>query len=355
MLTTITADILGKVLDGGRIDGEEALELYRSGNLLAMGSVAHRLRMSKADPARVTYIVDRNINYTNVCISRCRFCAFWRFPDDPEAYLLPWEVLADKIEETLSLGGVQILLQGGLHPHLNLDYYEGLLRRIKAVTPIHVHGFSPPEVIHLARQSGLRIPEVLRRLQEAGLDTIPGGGAEVLSDRVRMEISPLKCTTSEWLKVMEEAHRLGIRTTATMMFGHRETLEERIEHLLRVRELQDRTGGFTAFIPWPFQPRNTALGGRPASAPEYLKTLALSRIVLDNFVNLQSSWVTQGPEVGQLALLFGANDLGSTMIEENVVRAAGVSHSLPEEEIRRLIGDLSFTPCRRNTFYELLP
>ncbi|MBI2876367.1 MAG: dehypoxanthine futalosine cyclase [Candidatus Tectomicrobia bacterium] len=345
-----------KILAGERIDREEALALYHACDLLSLGAMAHALSLARRPHARevVTYVVDRNINYTNVCLSQCRFCAFWRPPGHPEAYVISWPQLAAKLEETLALGGNQILLQGGLHPELDLGFYEELLARIRASYPIHVHGFSPPEILHIARQSRRSVPEVLKRLKAAGLGSIPGGGAEVLVDRVRTEISPQKCTAREWLGVMEAAHRLGLRTTATMMFGQRETVAERIEHLLAVRALQDRTGGFTAFIPWPFQPQNTALGGESTSALDYLKTLALSRIVLDNFANLQASWVTQGPQVGQIALLFGANDLGSTMIEENVVRAAGTAYCLAEAELRRLIADLGLLPRRRNVFYELL-
>lgn len=351
----IEGELWQKVIDGGRIDRAEALELYVSSDLLALGTAAHALSLARRPHCRevVTYVVDRNINYTNVCLSQCRFCAFWRPLGHPEAYRISWAEMAAKIEETLALGGNQILLQGGLHPELDLGFYEELLSRIRANYPIHVHGLSPPEILHIAHQSRMSIPEVLGRLKAAGLGSVPGGGAEILVDRVRGEISPQKCTSEEWLGVMEEAHRLGLRTTATMMFGHREIPAERIDHLLKIRALQDRTGGFTAFIPWPFQPQHTALGGEPASALDYLKTLALSRIVLDNFPNLQASWVTQGPKVGQIALLFGANDLGSTMIEENVVRAAGTAYCLTEANLRRLIADLGFLPRRRNVFYEI--
>jgi cyclic dehypoxanthinyl futalosine synthase len=299
----------------------------------------------------VTYVVDRNINYTNVCACGCRFCAFHRPPGHPEAYVLSREALADKIEETLALGGTQILLQGGLHPDLGLDYFEDLLAFVRERFGIHVHGFSPPEIRHLAQREALSPETVIARLAAAGLGSIPGGGAEILVDRVRRRISPRKAGAGEWLAVMEAAHRQGLKTTATMMFGHLETDAERIDHLLRLRELQDRTGGFTAFIPWPFQPAHTDLPMPKTTAAEYLRLLALSRLVLDNIPNLQASWVTQGPKIAQLALHFGANDMGSTMIEENVVAAAGTAFRLPRKELVRLIVAAGFTPVQRDTFY----
>jgi cyclic dehypoxanthinyl futalosine synthase len=299
----------------------------------------------------VTYVVDRHINYTNVCLSGCRFCAFYRPADSPEAYVLDREALGQKIEETLALGGTQILLQGGMHPDLPFSFYEDLLQWIKARYPIHIHGFSPPEINHLSRIAGMSLETVITRLRDSGLGSIPGGGAEILVDRVREQVSPRKGSSAEWFEVMETAHRLGLRTTATMMFGHLETVEDRIEHLLAVRELQDRTGGFTAFIPWTFQPGNTDLRRIPAEGTEYLRMLALSRMVLDNIPHLQASWVTQGPKVGQVALFFGANDLGSTMIEENVVAAAGVAYRLSIEELTRLITAAGFIPRQRDTFY----
>ena len=262
--------------------------------------------------------------------------------------------LAAKIEETLGLGGTQILLQGGMHPGLRLSFYEDMLRFIKDRFPIHIHGFSPPEIVHLARTEGFELEEIIRRLQRSGLDSIPGGGAEILVDEVRNSISPNKCSTSEWFAVMETAHGLGMKTTATMMFGHIETLEQRLEHLLRLRELQDRTAGFTAFIPWSFQPENTALQAKPATPMDYLRTLAVSRLVLDNIRNIQVSWVTMGSGVAQVALQFGANDFGSTMIEENVVAAAGVRHRLSVDEIRRIISDAGYDPRQRNMSYELI-
>ncbi len=345
--------IAGKVRDGGRVTSEEAISLSSLASIHLLGELADGLRARLHPEGVVSYIVDRNINYTNICISGCRFCAFFAAPGDSRGYVLSHEELAGKIDETLALGGNQILLQGGLHPDLPLTFYEDMLSFMKE-KGVHCHAFSPPEIVHFARLSGLSIREVLKRLIAAGLDSIPGGGAEILVDRVREAIAPRKATTAEWLSVMETAHELGLRTTATMMFGHVETQEERIEHMMAVRDLQDRTNGFTAFIPWPFQPRNTHIPVHPATAQEYLKVLALSRIVLDNVPNIQASWVTQGPKIAQIALFFGANDFGSTMIEENVVAATGVSHRLSEEEIRRTIEAAGFRPSRRTMDYRLL-
>jgi cyclic dehypoxanthinyl futalosine synthase len=342
-----------KVRDGRRLTGEEALTLYREADLHLLGSLAHGMRRRIHPDPVVTYVIDRNINYTNVCISGCKFCAFFRPPGHESGYVISREDLARKIEETIALGGTQILLQGGLHPELPISFYEDMLSFIRERFGIHCHGFSPPEIIHMASISGLPVRDVLTRLVAAGLHSIPGGGAEILVDRVRTQIAPRKATATQWLGVMETAHGLGLKTTATMMYGHLETQEERIEHLLRLRGLQDRTGGFTAFIPWPFQPRNTALNVAGSTGTEYLKTLAISRIVLDNFPNLQASWVTQGPKVAQIALFFGANDFGSTMIEENVVAAAGVSHRLSEQEICRIIKDASLVPKQRLMDYRL--
>ncbi|MGQ9813441.1 MAG: cyclic dehypoxanthinyl futalosine synthase [Dissulfurimicrobium sp.] len=353
-MKTTLRDLSEKVRGRQRLSFEEALFLYEKADLLTLGTLADEIRRLIHPEPIVTYVIDRNINYTNICISGCKFCAYYRAPGDKEGYVLSKEELAQKIEETKALGGTQILLQGGLHPDLPLSFYEDMLSFIKSSFAIHCHAFSPPEIIHLAKLSGLSINDVLSRLKAAGLDSIPGGGAEILTDRVRNIISPKKASTNEWLDVMEAAHGLGIRTTATMMFGHVETTEERILHLIRLRELQDRTGGFTAFIPWPFQPKNTALNVKSATAHEYLKLLALSRIVLDNFQNLQASWVTQGPKIAQIALFFGANDLGSTMIEENVVAATGVNHRLSENEIRRLITDAGFLPRQRLMDYKFV-
>ncbi|MFH1075240.1 MAG: cyclic dehypoxanthinyl futalosine synthase, partial [Pseudomonadota bacterium] len=284
----------------------------------------------------------------------CKFCAFYRDKNAPDAYLLDLKTLKYKIEETIALGGRQILLQGGLHPDLPLEYYEDLLQNIKHHHPIWIHGFSPPEIMHISNTSKLTVKEVIVRLIKSGLDSIPGGGAEILVDRVRNKISPLKCNSAQWLNVMETAHGLGLKTTATMMFGHIETVEERIEHLVKIRDLQDITKGFTAFIPWPFQPDFTSLEAKKTTAVEYLKTLAISRIFLDNIPNIQASWVTQGAKIAQVALNFGANDMGSTMIEENVVAAAGVSYRIPEKEIIRIIEDAGHKACRRNMAYELM-
>jgi cyclic dehypoxanthinyl futalosine synthase len=338
-----------------RISDEEFIELATH-DLYSLGIRADEIRRAKHPDNIVTYVIDRNINYTDICISACKFCAFFKPPEDSRGTILSRAELKEKIDETKELGGTQILLQGGLHPDLPLEYYEEMVAFIKSCD-IHVHGFSPPEIHHFANLSGLSVAEVLERLIAAGLDSIPGGGAEILSDRVRRAIAPRKCSADQWLGVMEKAHHLGLRTTATMMFGHVESLTERLEHLRRLRELQDRTGGFTAFIPWPFQPDNTMLSDgniNKSTSFEYLKMLALSRIYLDNFPNIQASWVTQGPKIAQLSLFFGANDFGSTMIEENVVAAAGVSFRLSEKEIRRLVSEGGFTPRQRLMDYRLV-
>jgi len=348
------AAIGDKVLAGERISADEALALAMDGDLLRLGFMADAIRRRRHPEPVVTYVIDRNINYTDICISACKFCAFFKSPEDPAGSVLSRAELGEKITETLALGGTQILLQGGLHPDLPLSFYEEMLSFIKGYG-IHVHGFSPPEICHFAALSGLDLGEVLLRLQKAGLDSIPGGGAEILCDRVRRETAPRKCSTDEWLAVMAEAHHLGMRTTATMMFGHIESIPERIEHLARLRDLQDETGGFTAFIPWPFQPDNTVLAGlAKTTALQYLRMLALSRIFLDNFDNIQASWVTQGPKIAQLSLFFGANDFGSTMIEENVVAAAGVGFRLSEGEIRGLVEDAGFVPRQRRMNYSLV-
>ena len=353
----MTNKILEKALNGERISPEEAVRLFKTTDMLLLGNIASRISRKKLKERVVTYIVDRNINYTNICITDCAFCAFYRKEDDEEAYVHPFETIAGKIEETIALGGRQILLQGGHNINLKIDYFEDLFRRIKERFGIHLHALSPPEIVHTAKISKLAIVDTLNRLNDAGLDSIPGGGAEILVDRVRQKISPHKCSTREWLDVMDCAHGMNIPTTATMMFGHVETVEDRVEHLRRIRDQQDKTMGFTAFIPWPFQPGRTELGldhdiSSQVTGLDYLKTLAISRIFLDNFDNLQSSWVTQGPKVGQMALYYGANDMGSTMLEENVVRAAGTVHCLNEEDIRRIITDSGFKPQRRNMRYE---
>lgn len=351
-----TRELCAKPLAGGRLSYEEGELLLHAGDIHELGRAAHKLRLKAANPATVTYVVDRNINYTNICACRCRFCAFSRDIGDGDAYVNEYEpVIKAKVAEAVSLGATQVLMQGGHHPTLPFEWYLELLRCIKRDFPeVTLHSFSPPEVVHFSALFGMPVRQVLLKLRDAGLDSLPGGGAEILSDRVRREVSPRKCSADEWIGVMREAHQLGMRTTATMMFGHVETLAERIEHLERIRALQDETGGFTAFICWTYQPENTPLGGTAAGGLEYLRTLAVARLYLGNFANLQASWVTMGPKVGQLALMFGANDMGGTMLEENVVAAAGTSYSMTEAELRRLISAAGFTPKRRTTQYELL-
>ncbi len=351
----IAESIASKVKNAERLSRDEGIALLRDGDLLELGALADLVRQRKHPEGVVTYIIDRNINYTNVCTAQCAFCAFYRDLPSSEGYLLTKQELAQKIEETMALGGRQLLLQGGLHPDLGIEYYEKLFRWIKASYPeIWIHGLSPAEVNHICRVSSLDLESVLRRLMAAGLDSIPGGGAEILSDRVRGIIGIGKGTTKDWLDVMECAHRLGMRTTATMMFGHVETLEERIDHLLHLRELQDRTGGFTAFIAWTFQPENTAMAGDELTSFQYLRTLAVARVMLDNFPSVQASWVTQGGKIGQVSLRFGANDFGSLMIEENVVSAAGAHFRLTEAEIARNIQDAGFVPKRRTMHYQIV-
>jgi cyclic dehypoxanthinyl futalosine synthase len=338
-----------------RLDIEQARKLWQEESLFTLGKMAHETRLRMHPEKMVTYIVDRNINYTNICMSACKFCAFFKPPGSGEGYVLTFDQLAEKISETIELGGGQILLQGGMNPDLDLVFYQKMLEFIKERFPlVAVHGFSPPEIWYMSVEAGLPVEEVIFRLRKSGLDSIPGGGAEILADRVRKDLSPRKCMSDQWLEVMEKAHEQGLRTTATMMFGHVETLDERLIHLERIRSLQDRTGGFTAFIPWTFQPANTQVRAREVSSDEYLKFLALSRLFLDNIPNIQASWVTQGSKVGQLALLWGANDFGSTMIEENVVAAAGVSFKMPEEELRTLIQGAGFVPGKRRMDYALV-
>ncbi len=342
---------------GDRINTEQALLLLEEADLLMLGRLAHAARMQHNPEPVVTYVVDRNINTTNICLSGCRFCAFFRAPGAEGGYVLTQEELGQKIDETLALGGTQILVQGGLHPDIGVEATCQTFRFIKEHHPIHIHGLSPPEVVHMAALDGLSLDEALDRLKEAGLGSIPGGGAEILVDRVRGLIAPGKCSAAKWLEVMALAHSKGLNTTATMMFGSVETLAERIEHLDRLRRLQDQSlaagaGKFTAFIPWTFQPANTALADvSPATAVDYLRMLAVSRLFLDNFPHLQASWVTQGAKIAQMALSFGADDLGSTMIEENVVAAAGAHFRLSREGMVRLASDLGYKACQRDTFY----
>jgi cyclic dehypoxanthinyl futalosine synthase len=345
-----------KIRGGGRLQPDEALVLYRKAPTHLLGELADEVRARKHPGAVVTYIIDRNVNYTNVCVAKCNFCAFYRPVGSPDGYVLGFEELFRKIDETIAVGGIQLLLQGGHNPDLPLAWYEDLFRAIKAKYPsFKLHALSPPEVIHLSRLSQLPIAQVIDRLIGAGLDSIPGGGAEILVDRVRTLLHCIgKATADEWLDVMRHAHRAGLRTTATMMYGTVETDVERLEHLFRLRALQDETGGFTAFITWSYQPEHTELAGHEATAVDYLRTLAIARLVLDNFDNLQASWVTQGGKVGQLSLAYGANDMGSVMIEENVVRAAGASYCMDELEIVRNIEDAGFVAKRRNMHYEVL-
>ncbi len=343
----------------GRIDRGEALRLLRGEEFLALGRHADAVRIGKHPDNVVTFVVDRNINYSNICTCQCRFCAFYRAPGDPEGYVLKFEEMFAKIRELEEHGGTQVLMQGGLHPELDIEWFEDLFTQIRSRFPrIRLHSLSPAEVDQIAKVSGLTMEETLGRLKAAGLGSIPGGGAEVLVDRVREEISPNKIGWRKWAEVMECAQKLGMGTTATMMFGAGESDEEIVEHLFRVRELQDRTGGFTAFIPWTFQPTHTELGkqlgSRGTGAVSYLRVLALSRIVLDNIDNVQASWVTQGDKVAQVALRFGANDMGSTMLEENVVAAAGVSFRIDKERVVSLIKDAGFNPAQRATDYAII-
>ncbi len=346
--------ILDTVENQQRITPEQALDLFVQADLMTLGSLANQIRLARHPEPRVTYVVDRNINYTNICLSKCRFCAFYREPGNPEGYVLSNEVLAKKIQETIDLGGTQILLQGGIHPDLDLNFYVNMLSFIRDNFDIHIHGFSPPEIFFLARKSKLSIVDTIKKLQDAGLASIPGGGAEILCDDIRGQISPGKCNAVQWLEVMETAHNRGMRSSATMMFGHLENLTHIIEHMDKIRTLQDKTHGFTAFIPWTFQPDNTNISVTKATSAEYLKVLALARIFLDNVDNIQASWVTQGEKIAQTALFFGANDMGSTMIEENVVASAGVNFMLPESELRRLIASAGFEPRQRDCYYNLL-
>ena len=347
-------EILEKRLAGNRLSLDEGVYLLENADLMLLGQAADKTREQMHPKKVVTFVIDRNINYTNVCTCKCKFCAFYRDPGHSEGYILSREELHAKIEETLAHGGTQLLIQGGLNPDLGLEYFEEMLRDIKKHFSIHIHSFSPPEIWDLAGKSGLPIHEVIQRLKAAGLDSIPGGGAEILDNRVRGLISPNKVSWEQWMEVMTTAHSLGMKTTATMMFGHVESSEERINHMIRVRDAQDQTGGFTAFIPWSYAPNYTELGGEGSTGVEYLRTLAVARLMLDNVPSIQASWVTQGAKMAQVALRFGANDFGSTMLEENVVRAAGVQTRVPLEEIIQCIEDAGYKAVQRNTHYEWL-
>jgi cyclic dehypoxanthinyl futalosine synthase len=354
MLSTQT--LADRIRGGSRVSGGEALHLYHHAPLPLLGELADGIRARLHPGGVVTYIIDRNVNYTNICVARCNFCAFYRPVGSSEGYVLGFEEVFKKIDETVALGGVQLLLQGGHNPDLPIEWYEDLFRAVKQKYPwFKLHALSPPEIIHLTRTSRLTVDHVLDRLMAAGLDSVPGGGAEILVDRVRRLLNCYnKATADEWLDVMRQAHHKGLKTTATMMYGHVETIEERLEHMLRLRDLQDEMRGFTAFITWSYQPEHTELGGSEATGVEYLRMLALARIVLDNVPSLQASWVTQGGKVGQLSLAYGSNDMGSVMIEENVVRAAGASYCMDEVEIVRNIENAGFVAKRRNMHYDIL-
>lgn len=359
--TDPTEALLDRITAGERISQEDARALYQL-PLNELGALADQRRhLAKRDAFDgrgneiVTYIIDRNINYTNVCNVYCKFCAFYRTEKDEDHYVLTHEQLDQKLDELSANEGIQILLQGGHHPSLDLDWYLAMLRHIRGKYPhINIHGFSPPEFCHFSEVFGMPVREVLQKFIEAGLGSIPGGGGEILVDRVRDRIAPLKCKSDQWLGVMREAHGLGLRSSATMMFGHVETIDDRLEHLQRLRDLQDETGGFTAFICWTFQPEHTKLRAEPVGSSEYLRMQALARIFLDNIENVQSSWVTQGPRIGQVALKYGANDFGSVMMEENVVSSAGTTFKLQKEEIERLIRQAGYEPHRRNNWYQLV-
>ncbi|MBN1853744.1 MAG: dehypoxanthine futalosine cyclase [Pirellulales bacterium] len=349
-------EILEKAVFAERLSVHDGLQLLESHQLAALGRGADDVTRRFHPENYRTYNIDRNINYSNICTAGCKFCAFYRPPHSPEGYLLGLDEILAKVQETIDLGGDQILLQGGLHPTLALEWYEDLLRSIKSHFPqVNIHGFSSPEIYHFAKKAKLSLRDVLARLQEAGLGSLPGGGAEILVDRVRRQITRGKVLTDDWLDVHRQWHGLGGRSTATMMFGHLESLADRIEHFDRVRSLQDETGGFTAFIGWTFQPNHTAMADRPkATCVDYLRTLAVARLFLDNIPNIQASWVTQGLKIGQLALCFGANDMGSLMIEENVVAQTGTTHHVTLDQIRDAISELGFIPRQRNVLYQLI-
>ncbi len=349
------SEAIEKAWAGERLQRRDAEALIRCPDLNLLGELATAARFRMNPLPRVTYIVDRNINPTNVCVARCRFCAFDRLPGDPEGYVLSKEEIFTKVDELLQVGGIQVLLQGGHHPELGIEYYEDLFRSLRERYPsLHIHGLSPSEIVHVSRLSRLSIPVVIERLEAAGLNSIPGGGGEILVDSVRQRIAPGKAMSGPWLTVMREAHRRGMRTTATMMYGHVETLDDRVEHLLLLRDLQDQTRGFTAFIAWPFQPGGSELDLPRSGAQEFLRINAVARLVLDNFDHQQTSFVTQGDKLGQLALFFGCDDFGGTMLEENVVSAAGTQCLIPIERIEHCIRSAGFEPRRRNMYYEVL-
>jgi cyclic dehypoxanthinyl futalosine synthase len=349
-----TEEILPDIISGERLSPEQTLMLFEKADLLELANAADSVRRDKHPEGIVTFLIDRNINYTNICQNQCSFCAFFRPKGHPEAYVLSQEEIEKKVAETIELSGTQIMLQGGINLDLKLSYYTNMFRELKKKFRIRIHSLSPPEIVHIAESEGTSVADALKKLTKAGLDSLPGGGAEILVDSVRQKISPRKISSEQWLGVMEEAHMQGIKTTATMMFGTVETVEDRISHLAKIRDLQDKTGGFMSFIPWTFQPGNTTLGGRPVSSIEYLRMLSISRLFLDNFPNVQGSWVTQGRDIGQICLSFGANDLGSIMIEENVVRAAGVTHRITVDEMVDLILKAGKIPAQRDTEFNLL-
>lgn len=336
-----------------RISFQEGVDLYNNADILELGRMADNIRREKHPENIVTFVIDRNINYTNICTCKCKFCAFYKNENEEGGYVISKEELAQKIQETLDLGGSQILLQGGLHPEYQIDFYKDMLKFMKTF-PVWLHAFSPPEIHHIAKKSGLTVAETIKRLRAAGLDSIPGGGAEILDDEARKNVSPNKINSAAWLSVMEEAHKQGLKTTATMMFRKQDAAEIIIGHFDKIRSLQDKTGGFTAFIPWPFQPGNSELDDDSVTAIEYLRVLALARIYLDNIPNIQVSWVTQGAKVAQIGLFFGGNDFGSVMIEENVVRAAGANFRLKTEEIKHIIKTAGFIPKIRNMQYDII-
>ena len=351
-------DIADKVYSGERLDWEDGKRLLHHHNLPELGILADHVRRRINPDNVVTYVVGRNVNYTNVCWVRCKFCAFYRIPGHEEGYTLSRETIFDKIQQMVDLGGIEILMQGGLNPKLKIEWYEDLLSAIKdkfGAYGVINHAFSPAELIYISRISKLSMAETLTRLRKAGLDSIPGGGAEILTDKVREYIAPYKDTAEEWLDCMRVAHQVGLHSSVTMMYGSVDTWEDRLEHLIKSRDLQDETGGFTAFIPWSFQPDGTELEGERASAFDYLRMLAVSRLMLDNIPHLQASWVTQGPKVAQVGLGYGLDDFGSTMMEENVVSSAGCAFTMPIEEIERLIRDAGYEPMRRTTQYQRLP